>query len=222
MLAVDLPGHGRSPTLPGLPTIDDFAAVLIRDLSQQLAGPAHFVGLSLGGLVALQCAIAHPRWVRSLTIVNAFARMQVPARGLGRMFGRLVLLAFAPMSWVGRWVAGGLFRDEGQAQLRELAAARLAANPRRAYFSAALAVARFDARAALDDSPLPDAGYRRRAGSDGRLSSQAAAGTGHRGGTLPGDTGFRTCHAGGRTQRLQRGADQIPRFGGKVCEVTAA
>jgi len=33
--------------------------------------------------------------------------------------------------------------------MRALAAARLAANPRRAYFQAALAVARFDARAEL-------------------------------------------------------------------------
>lgn len=149
VLALDLPGHGRSPALPGLPVIDDFAETLIHELSLQLAGPAHFVGLSLGGLVALQCAIAHPRWVRSLTIVNAFARRQVPARGWGRMFGRLVLLGFAPMNWVGRWVAAGLFPGKGQEQLRALAAARLAANPRRAYLQAALAVARFDARAAL-------------------------------------------------------------------------
>jgi 3-oxoadipate enol-lactonase len=149
VLALDLPGHGQSPALPQLPTIDNFASVVIEALGPVLHGPAHFVGLSLGGLVALQSAIDYPERVASLTIVNAFARMQVPGRGLGRMLGRMGLLLLAPMAWVGRWVADGLFPDPEQDQLRTLAAARLAANPRRAYLQAAMAVARFDASGKL-------------------------------------------------------------------------
>jgi len=155
VLALDLPGHGRSPALPHLPTISDFSNAVIEDISPELHGPAHIAGLSLGGLVALQCAIDYPDTVRSLTIVNAFARMQVPARGIGRMLGRFGLLVVAPMSWVGRWVSDGLFPDPDQEQLRALAAARLAANPRRAYLQAALAVARFDARGALSGIDCP-------------------------------------------------------------------
>lgn len=155
VLALDLPGHGRSPALSGLPSITQFLGAVIEGIRGELHGPAHLVGLSLGGLVALQCAMDYPGCVRSLTIVNAFARMRVPARGLGRILGRFVLLLIAPMDRVGRWVADGLFPDPDQEPLRALAASRLAANPRRAYLQAALAVARFDARRGISDIVCP-------------------------------------------------------------------
>ncbi len=65
-------------------------------VSQLLArldeSPAHVVGLSLGGCVALALAIGAPARVRSLTLVNTFARLR-PAgwRGAYRILERMVL-----------------------------------------------------------------------------------------------------------------------------------
>jgi 3-oxoadipate enol-lactonase len=155
VIMLDLPGHGRSDSLPGWPTIGDYASCALAPLDALRLPRADAAGLSLGGLVALQLGLDFPERVRSLTLVNSFARMRVPPAGIPRMLVRLLLLAAAPMQKLGEWVAAGVFPRPDQEQLRRLAADRLAANSRRSYLQAALAVARFDLRERLDELRLP-------------------------------------------------------------------
>jgi pimeloyl-ACP methyl ester carboxylesterase len=112
----------------------------------QVAGldSAHVVGLSLGGLVALQLAVDHPPLVRSLTIVNAFGALKVSLWGGLHSAGRVLMLMFGRMEWLGAWVARALFPDPSQKALRGLAAARIASTPRRSYLQAVGAIARFN------------------------------------------------------------------------------
>ena len=68
-VAWDLPGYGASPPLANL-TLEaaaDSAAALI----DNLGGPAHVVGLSMGGMIGLHLALRHPECVRSLAIVDS-------------------------------------------------------------------------------------------------------------------------------------------------------
>ncbi|MEJ2013872.1 MAG: alpha/beta fold hydrolase [Anaerolineales bacterium] len=155
VIMLDLPGHGRSGRLPGWPTISGYAACALAPLDALQLERVDVVGLSLGGLVALQIGLDHPERVRSLTLVNSFARMRVPPTGIPRMLVRLILLAAAPMHALGEWVAAGIFPHPDQAQLRRMAAERLAANSRRSYLQAALAVARFDLHERLHELQLP-------------------------------------------------------------------
>jgi pimeloyl-ACP methyl ester carboxylesterase len=150
VLAVDLRAHGRSSRPRGRLTIEAMAndvAVLLAALG---VPPAHVVGLSLGGCVALTLALDHPECVRSLTLVNAFARL-TPAgpRGALRMLTRLALLAFAPMRVVAAHIAGGLFPRPDQRALYRAAVASIGSNPRATYLSAIRAVLGFDARRRL-------------------------------------------------------------------------
>jgi pimeloyl-[acyl-carrier protein] methyl ester esterase len=64
----DLPGHGRSQNyLPPAYTPE----ALAEEIHHGLSGPAVWVGWSLGGLVALAAAQAHPREVVRLVLVGA-------------------------------------------------------------------------------------------------------------------------------------------------------
>ena len=120
------------------------------------AAPAHVVGLSLGGCVALSLALDHGARVRSLTLVNTFARL-VPAgpRGALRMLARLSLLACAPMRVVAAHVARGLFPRADQRELYLAAVASLAGNPRRTYLASIRGLASFDVRRRLGEIRRP-------------------------------------------------------------------
>jgi 3-oxoadipate enol-lactonase len=75
-------GHGRSPAPPGAFTIHDLAddlAALIRTLDR---GPAHVVGLSMGGMAGQSLAARHPAVVRTLVIANSAGHYDDAARAM--------------------------------------------------------------------------------------------------------------------------------------------
>src|SRR5262249_22775631 len=131
LIVPDLRGHGRSPRGRGGLGAGAMAADLAALLDDLEAPPAHVVGLSLGGCVALALALDQPARVRSLTLVNTFARLSFAGpRGALRVLARLALLACAPMPVVAAHVARGLFPRPDQRELYLAAVASLAANSR--------------------------------------------------------------------------------------------
>ena len=71
VVAVDLPGHGRSEPLPGDSSIGTYANAL-RDLLDELGHrTATVVGHSLGGGVALQFAYQYPQRCERLVLVSS-------------------------------------------------------------------------------------------------------------------------------------------------------
>jgi pimeloyl-ACP methyl ester carboxylesterase len=160
VITVDLRAHGRS-TLPAPPGPQGMSVEMMAGEVGDLLGrlgeaPAHVVGLSLGGCVALALALAVPVRVRSLVLVNTFARLR-PAgwRGAWRMLERMILLAVAPMPVIAARIAHSLFPKPEQRELREAARESLGRNDKRAYFAAVRALARFDARPRLGEIECP-------------------------------------------------------------------
>jgi 3-oxoadipate enol-lactonase len=155
VITPDLPGHGESGAPPSGLTIAALARSVAGLLDSRDARRAHIVGLSLGGVVALQLAVDRPELLSSLVLVNAFPRLRRHPGGLVRGMVRIGLLAAAPMSWTGRWVAGGLFPGEGKAALREVAAQRIASNSRLPYLRTVGAILRFDLSRRLGEIHVP-------------------------------------------------------------------
>jgi valacyclovir hydrolase len=84
VIAPDLRGYGRSSPPREFPVdfyqrdAEDMAA-LLRALTDQ---PAHVIGWSDGGMVALVLAVKHPSLVRTLTTIGAEARLLLEERAV--------------------------------------------------------------------------------------------------------------------------------------------
>ncbi|MDA8752607.1 alpha/beta hydrolase [Halieaceae bacterium] len=76
VIAVDLPGHGRSTGEP-LDAIEAMADWLVALMDALGVGTAAVVGHSLGSLVAMDCAARHPTRVRALAMVGTTVPMPV-------------------------------------------------------------------------------------------------------------------------------------------------
>jgi pimeloyl-ACP methyl ester carboxylesterase len=83
-LGVDLPGFGRSPA-PGGPLTAARLAAPVIELARSLPRPPLLVGMSLGGRVALEAALAAPKAFRGAVLVAPF----LPWRGWRRALGVL-------------------------------------------------------------------------------------------------------------------------------------
>ncbi len=155
VLAPDLRGQGDSPMSAGWPGIADLAGDVLDLLDRLQIECVHLVGLSLGGAVALQLAVDAPTRLRSLTAVNAFARLRASRGSLRRGLERTWLAATGRMDELGRRVADGLFPDSGQEAFRAAAAARLAGNRPLTYIKLLTAVSRFNLRSRLGEIRAP-------------------------------------------------------------------
>jgi 3-oxoadipate enol-lactonase len=71
----DTRGHGRSPVPPGPYTIDDLTDDAVELLDELGAERAHFVGLSLGGMIGLRLAARFPSRVDRLVVLCTGARL---------------------------------------------------------------------------------------------------------------------------------------------------
>ena len=76
VLAVDLPGHGRSAGAP-LPSIGEMADWIFRMLDSQRIQHATLVGHSMGSLVALECAARQPARVERIALIGTAYPMKV-------------------------------------------------------------------------------------------------------------------------------------------------
>jgi pimeloyl-ACP methyl ester carboxylesterase len=121
-LAVDLPGHGRSPgaALPTIGAMADWVAAFIVAAGD---APVTLVGHSMGSLVALECAARHPTRVRALALISTSAPMPVgdallsAARGdshaaldMLNIWGHSNAAQFGGNTVPGMWMTGAYLR----------------------------------------------------------------------------------------------------------------
>jgi 3-oxoadipate enol-lactonase len=106
ILAFDTRGHGRSDAPPGPYTMELLAADLHALLGSLRISKAHFVGLSMGGMIGQTYALRHPDVFESLTLADTTSRWPAEA---SQVFAERVQTALAkgmdPLveATLGRW-----------------------------------------------------------------------------------------------------------------------
>lgn len=81
VIALDLPGHGRSDGV-GCQSVGDYTAAVTEFLAVQGIYQAAFAGYGLGGAIALQLALDFPQHVIGISVISAGANFNLPAEML--------------------------------------------------------------------------------------------------------------------------------------------
>jgi pimeloyl-ACP methyl ester carboxylesterase len=125
VLVPDLPGHGRSGSIGRHADLGAYADCIAAILQQETTAPAALVGHSMGGVVALRLAVAHPARVSALALVEsagissasrraeaflALTGLLKPARHAARLRHHIAPRSFLRALTFGYWGAG-LARD---------------------------------------------------------------------------------------------------------------
>ncbi len=74
---VDLPGHGKSSTIDGQQSIEEYTRYMVEWLESLKLRRAVIVGHSMGSAIALTLAIHYPNYVVGLGLMGAGARLRV-------------------------------------------------------------------------------------------------------------------------------------------------
>lgn len=141
VITLDVRGHGQSGKPRGPYSIGLFARDVAQVLQKLALGPAHVVGISMGGMIAFQLAVDAPRLVQTLTVINS-APAVVP-KTLSQWLTlrlRLWLPRIFGLRWLAKRIAAANFPRPGQEAERRLLAERLASNDPAAYRAATRAI----------------------------------------------------------------------------------
>ncbi len=123
LLLIDLRGHGKSTELSQVLWSDKytFEAVtqdLVEVLDHLKIPKAHFMGISLGTIIARQLAELQPQRVKSLTMAGAVTRLNIQSRvlvSLGNTFKHVI-----PYMWLYRLFAFVIMPRRQHAESRNL------------------------------------------------------------------------------------------------------
>ncbi len=150
VITFDLRGHGQSDKPEGPYTMSMYSDDVAKLLDALKIGPAHIVGVSLGGGIAFQFAIDHPDKTKTVTIVNSAPTLGDPAQARPEIERRVAIVQQAGMRAMGQALAPALFPKPEHAALRETFIEAWAQNDPRAYIAAT--------RSMLDWNVVPQLG----------------------------------------------------------------
>ena len=156
VVLIDMRGHGQSDKPIGPYSIPLFATDVALLLQELQLTPAHVVGISMGGMIAFQLTVDHPRLVKSLVIVNSAPEFIVRTfREKLKLWQRFAIVRLLGMRKMGQVLAGRLFPGPEHERLRQVFVERWAENNPRTYRDAMQAIVGWSVADKLDRITCP-------------------------------------------------------------------
>jgi 3-oxoadipate enol-lactonase len=151
-LAPDAPGFGGSPYDGRGWNIRRVAAQMADLLAELGTGPAHIIGLSMGGVIAQQFALDFPQLTKKLVLVSTFSVLRPEdLNGWAYFIRRAAAVLTLGVQAQAQVVARRVFPNPKDQALRDMYIAVVSrANPR-AYRKAMLSLGLFDSRKRLGE-----------------------------------------------------------------------
>ena len=137
VITYDVRGHGRTDKPRARYSVRQFADDAAALLQHLKVGPAHVLGISMGGMIALQLAVDHPNTVKSLTIVNSGPELVLRTwRQRIAIYSRFAIVRLMGMRKMGEMLATRLLPSPAHAAARNTFIERWARNDPGAYLRA--------------------------------------------------------------------------------------
>ena len=156
VITYDLRGQGRSDKPAGPYPMTLLASDVDALLNALEISAAHVVGVSLGGGIAIECALDFPAHVKSLVIVNSGPAVAPDAEAVRQeLDNRVKIVRQMGMRAMGEVLAPRLFPKPEQAARRETFIARWAENEPDGYISAMLSMYGWDVTERLHEIKCP-------------------------------------------------------------------
>ena len=149
VVSFDNRGVGRSSTPPGPYTSAQMAADLHAVVTAAGLDGFHLAGVSMGGVIAQEYALAHPANLRSLVLANTFAAADPFTRAAFQTWAQVAEAAGLPMMMrvQAPWIFSPGFYAEHPDRVAELiAGAELSTQPAAAFAAQTAALVDHDAR----------------------------------------------------------------------------
>ena len=154
VIVPDFPGFGKSVYKKGpidVKTLSDDIYEFLKKINVQRA---HFVGLSLGGAVAMQFALDHPVIVDHLVLANTSARFLGKGKSLYFLL-RFLSLRVTPRRVIAKAISRYTFPKKDQEEIRQAFIAQFMSANRRAYKRLAISFTKYDLTGRVQQIRLP-------------------------------------------------------------------
>jgi pimeloyl-ACP methyl ester carboxylesterase len=156
VITLDMRGFGRSSKPRGPYSIRMFAEDTAAFLQKIESAPAHVMGISMGGMIALELALGFPHRVKSLVLINTYPEMRVETwREMMMVWRRFLVLDLFGVRRMGMLLSKILFIKPEQEELRKTFIEHWAENDRRAYRESLKAIVNWDVESRLGEIRCP-------------------------------------------------------------------
>jgi 3-oxoadipate enol-lactonase len=155
-IAPDVTGFGKSPCDGRGWSISRVSNAMADLLIELEVGPAHVVGISMGGIIAQQLTLDHPKMVRKLVLANTFSILR-PKQLSGWFYflQRFLLVHLLRLPTQAKFVAKRIFPGQDQQALRDLLVQQISQTDPRAYRAAMRSLGLFNSSKRLSEITAP-------------------------------------------------------------------